>query len=62
MNVNVLIDHLVCGIVVANLRRNQIISRVNAHVWLFWVDVALDEDSKSATVTSDNKTALASTT
>ena len=61
MNVDVLVDHLVGWIVVANLRRNQIISRVNAHVWFLWVYVALDEDSKSATVTSDNKSALAST-
>ena len=61
MNVDVLVDHLVGGIVVANLRRNQIISRVNAHVWFLWVDVALDEDSKSATVTSDNESALSST-
>ena len=62
MNVDVLVDHLVGGIVVANLRRNQIICRVNAHIWLLWVDVALDEDSKSATITSDNKATLASTT
>ena len=60
MNVDVLVYHLADYVVIASRTREQIISRVNSHVRFLWIDVTLNENSESSTVTSDNKTALAS--
>ena len=58
VNVDVLVHHLTSRVVVAHRRWNQIISRVNAHIRLLWIDFALDEHSESAAVTSNDESAL----
>jgi len=62
VNVNVLIDHLAYWIVIAHLRWNQIISRLNTHIWLLRIQVTLHEHSQSSTVTSHNEATLAGST
>ena len=59
MDVDILVDHLADRVVIAHLRGNQVISCVHAHVWLLRIHIALDEHSKSATVSSDNESLLA---
>ena len=60
MDVDVLVHHLADGVVIAHLRRNQIISRVNANVWFLRIHIALDKHSESATVASDDESRLSS--
>ena len=62
MNVNILIDHLANWIIIAHLRWNQIISRLNAHIWLLRIQVTLHEHSQSSTVAGHDETALAGST